>query len=409
MGALPRSGITKYAVISVLVTFALSSCSEQGGPTSQDAGPPREVTEEVTRTVTVAETPKAPEAERGAQPVLAPAEKPPAENGPDYITVADDALSVEVPSSWVEVVTGEDSEGMGASWSEFAGESVDSSLTAAPSLGSWSSIAGSPGIYAVASSGLAQRYANEELVAAGPNDLSGACEAGLPRAFEREPYSGLVQEWVSCGEAGGGYLTLAATPRDGQCVVLMTVGTAGQEGEAAGQHALDTFGAACVPLAPEVASAAVYAYGDETTVEAEKYDPPDGEQEDTLDCPSFATQEEAQAALEVDPSDPNGLDPDADGLACEEPDVASMPEPAPPQPEQPEQYEEPQAETPAPEEPYSSTPTPSPPDPSSSDYPQFPGNPYGDATCDEVGGGPYSVPPGSPRDSDGDGVACEQG
>lgn len=40
-------------------------------------------------------------------------------------------------------------------------------------------------------------------------------------------------------------------------------------------------------------------------------------------------------------------------------------------------------------------------------YPPFPGDPYGDRTCKEVGGGPYSVPPGSPRDADGDGVACE--
>ena len=38
-----------------------------------------------------------------------------------------------------------------------------------------------------------------------------------------------------------------------------------------------------------------------------------------LDCADFATQEEAQAVLERDPSDPNGLDADNDGIACEEP------------------------------------------------------------------------------------------
>ena len=37
-----------------------------------------------------------------------------------------------------------------------------------------------------------------------------------------------------------------------------------------------------------------------------------------LDCADFATREEAQAALESDPSDPNGLDADDDGIACEE-------------------------------------------------------------------------------------------
>ena len=37
-----------------------------------------------------------------------------------------------------------------------------------------------------------------------------------------------------------------------------------------------------------------------------------------LDCADFATREEAQAELESDPSDPNGLDADDDGIACEE-------------------------------------------------------------------------------------------
>jgi len=36
-----------------------------------------------------------------------------------------------------------------------------------------------------------------------------------------------------------------------------------------------------------------------------------------LDCAAFATQQEAQAELERDPSDPNNLDADGDGVACE--------------------------------------------------------------------------------------------
>ena len=36
-----------------------------------------------------------------------------------------------------------------------------------------------------------------------------------------------------------------------------------------------------------------------------------------LDCADFATQQEAQAELERDPSDPNNLDADGDGVACE--------------------------------------------------------------------------------------------
>lgn len=35
-----------------------------------------------------------------------------------------------------------------------------------------------------------------------------------------------------------------------------------------------------------------------------------------LDCVDFATQEEAQAVLDADPSDPNNLDPNHDGIAC---------------------------------------------------------------------------------------------
>lgn len=36
------------------------------------------------------------------------------------------------------------------------------------------------------------------------------------------------------------------------------------------------------------------------------------------DCSSFGSQEAAQAALERDPSDPNDLDPDGNGSACDD-------------------------------------------------------------------------------------------
>jgi hypothetical protein len=36
-----------------------------------------------------------------------------------------------------------------------------------------------------------------------------------------------------------------------------------------------------------------------------------------LDCADFATQPQAQAEFDRDPSDPNGLDADNDGIACE--------------------------------------------------------------------------------------------
>jgi DDE superfamily endonuclease/Excalibur calcium-binding domain len=37
-----------------------------------------------------------------------------------------------------------------------------------------------------------------------------------------------------------------------------------------------------------------------------------------LDCANFETHEEAQRVLEQDPSDPNYLDGDGDGVACED-------------------------------------------------------------------------------------------
>jgi hypothetical protein len=55
-----------------------------------------------------------------------------------------------------------------------------------------------------------------------------------------------------------------------------------------------------------------------------------------VDCNSFATQEEAQAAFDADTSDPNNLDDDNDGIACEtlasggaSGTTAPSPEPAP--------------------------------------------------------------------------------
>jgi len=39
--------------------------------------------------------------------------------------------------------------------------------------------------------------------------------------------------------------------------------------------------------------------------------------QDNLNCSDFPYQEDAQAALNADPSDPNGLDDDNDGIACE--------------------------------------------------------------------------------------------
>jgi hypothetical protein len=45
--------------------------------------------------------------------------------------------------------------------------------------------------------------------------------------------------------------------------------------------------------------------------------PPAGAGADQYDCADFAFREDAQAVLDADPSDPNGLDPDQNAVACD--------------------------------------------------------------------------------------------
>lgn len=54
--------------------------------------------------------------------------------------------------------------------------------------------------------------------------------------------------------------------------------------------------------------------------------------QDDLNCDNFATQEEAQAEFDADPSDPNGLDADDDQLACEDSLPMTGEDPLPPDP-----------------------------------------------------------------------------
>ncbi len=56
---------------------------------------------------------------------------------------------------------------------------------------------------------------------------------------------------------------------------------------------------------------------------------PLAQQDNDLDCEDFDTQEDAQAVLDEDPSDPNNLDPNADGIACALLPSASDLDPAP--------------------------------------------------------------------------------
>lgn len=48
-----------------------------------------------------------------------------------------------------------------------------------------------------------------------------------------------------------------------------------------------------------------------------------------LDCPDFTTQSQAQVEYDRDPSDPNRLDDDGDGIACESAGGNGVPSSAP--------------------------------------------------------------------------------
>jgi len=168
---------------------------------------------------------------------------------PSYVLLEHDsgALSVEVPSEWDEHVL-VDSEGeKGRNWSSLLGESAGPSVTAVDDLDAWrNGIVGHQGVYMVASRKLAQRYADDELVALGPNDYSSSCEAGTPRNFDRAPYSGKILKWNNCGrDSDHTALTLAAAPEGRECVVVAQIGGYLRNEEESIQQILDTFEVDC--------------------------------------------------------------------------------------------------------------------------------------------------------------------
>lgn len=120
--------------------------------------------------------------------------------------------------------------------------------------------------------------------------------------------------------------------------------------------------------------------------------PPEPAGDDLFDCSDFATQEGAQAVLDADPTDPDNLDANADGEACEALAVSSGYE-----------YAEPDG---------SFTPVPEP----APDSPLVPDpRPGGrDLDCADFASRPeaqayYEDDPSDPSglDADGDGEACE--
>lgn len=96
--------------------------------------------------------------------------------------------------------------------------------------------------------------------------------------------------------------------------------------------------------------------------------------EDVLDCSDFEDQQEAQDSLEADPSDPDNLDADGDGQACEEEfgdeaeggSTTGSPKSPPPSPKNPQSSPKnpqpsPKTPPPAPKTPPAPAPRPTPP------------------------------------------------
>ena len=67
-----------------------------------------------------------------------------------------------------------------------------------------------------------------------------------------------------------------------------------------------------------ISTAPVYSETVSPAVESAQSDGTGGGGGTDLDCDDFASQQEAQAALDADPSDPNNIDQDGNGLPCED-------------------------------------------------------------------------------------------
>jgi hypothetical protein len=103
---------------------------------------------------------------------------------------------------------------------------------------------------------------------------------------------------------------------------------------------------------------------------------PAAAQSDQYDCASFGSQQSAQAELERDPSDPNDLDPDGNGRACDDYDYSASGTDNTTGTTQ----SSPSPRTPSTSSPSASSPSPSSPSPSSRPRPQ------GDRSLLDAGG-----------------------
>lgn len=303
----------KLAVLALaLFVLTITAACAQGDPQAQG-----ERSERPAQTQQASEGP----AEEGApEPTDSPAEgdkedeeQQAMQEEPDYATLTDGGLSIEVPKGWDETQLGSVSED-GSSWTEFASVPVTSSITASPDLDEWASGTAPVGVYAVASASMLRDYGVETLVDFGRNDASAVCAPGERRDFEREPYSGYVQEWTGCnGQADATLLTFSAAPDGGGCVVVMQAGMTSDADREAALHILDSFEADC---------GKVSGLEDEWLAANAELSTPE---EEAVGCEDFVTASGEPSQLQAQqfydfnatPDQRATLDPDGNGYACD--------------------------------------------------------------------------------------------
>jgi len=153
----------------------------------------------------------------------------------EYMAVWDDSdvLTMEVPTSWDDV--------NGAPWVE-DGEYQGAMLVAAPDAQEFMDTLDVPGVFYVASRGLADQYDT-------PGDLlddrafwSSCTHIGDRQEYDDGLYKGVWEEHTGCGSDGGTLVyTIAAMPEEEDFMVWLGIQVRSEEDFAIVQHIADTF------------------------------------------------------------------------------------------------------------------------------------------------------------------------